>query len=195
VLDLVDINDLALKFCPEVASWQILGRGVHHYGPAHELAHALLSTPSERRLTSYGLCELANDPAYGYPVGCSCDGARCFVVELAAMTLSRGLVSGAGHPEIAEDEARATLHYRAFSQDREVREAADLLLERRGLAGKARSRADLLSWIRRRRLVAACGRVAGDKRRDRAAREVSLEIDRIRERNGLPPLFASVGLP
>lgn len=82
-LTLADIHELAVRYCPRPARWDYLLVD-DYWGPAHEIAHALLSTPEERALPSYGLCD-------GEP-GCSCTDGWCYVVEAAAMRISGHLL-------------------------------------------------------------------------------------------------------
>lgn len=101
-LTLPALHDLALRWCPPDARWGYLLDGWDYWGPAHELAHAILSRPEERTVSDYGLCEAA---------ACRCPGERCHVVELAAQRISGHLLRTVGRQDLAEDDIWSTDGY------------------------------------------------------------------------------------
>lgn len=111
------------------------------WGPAHELAHALVASPKERTQRDFGLtCE---------PGMCRCPGEHCHVVELSAMSVSRRLVTAAGHAHLADVELQATPDYDMMVWSRPVRAARRLLVRRR-LLRLPRTIAGLRQFVRDR---------------------------------------------
>ncbi len=101
-LTLPALHELANLWCPAQARWNYLLAGFDHWGPAHELAHALLSRPDERVQLNYGLCEA------GY---CSCLAERCYGIELAAQRISWRLLAVVGREDLAREDIDATDYY------------------------------------------------------------------------------------
>lgn len=142
-LTLPDLHALALRWCPRPARWSHLLRARHiAWGPAHEIAHALLSLPAERRLADYGMCSA------GF---CCCPGDRCDIVETAAIKVSARLLVAAGRPDAVQLEADATEGYADLMTPWHVRRA-HWLLGRRGLrlGTLPRTRAELERLLERR---------------------------------------------
>lgn len=143
-LTLSDLHALALRYCPRPARWDRLlrVRPPIAWGPSHEIAHALLSQPAERRLADYGMCSA------GF---CRCYGDRCDVVEVAAIKISARLFVAAGRPDAVRIEAEATEGYAELVTPWYVRRAHGLL-GRRGLRLRTlpRTRAGLERLLERR---------------------------------------------
>lgn len=63
-MNLSDLKDLALKYCPARSiNWPIFEA---EWGPAHELAHALLSSTEERRKKTFGLPSIPDEYDQGF---------------------------------------------------------------------------------------------------------------------------------
>lgn len=121
-LTLHDLRDLAVAWCPIKARWEYLIDVVDYWGPAHELAHAILSRPEERARRSYGLCEAGE---------CRCVGERCHVVELAAHRISYRLLAAAGREDLGADDINATDHYAEVATHVNYRASWRMLREER----------------------------------------------------------------
>lgn len=79
------------------------------WGPAHEIGHALLSTPAQRALALFGLCSIGE---------CSHHG-RCDTIEVAAMLISTRMHARMGRLDLVRAECRNTPDYaRLMSADR-----------------------------------------------------------------------------
>lgn len=96
-LALADIHALAVRYCPRPARWEHALAHVDSWAPAHELGHLLVSSPSERKRSSYGLVDYT----------CR-QRAHNWTAELAAMRISKALLMIAGRPDLVEREERNT---------------------------------------------------------------------------------------
>jgi hypothetical protein len=140
-LTLDDIYLLALSWVPRRAWWShLLLGGAEHWGPAHELAHALIEEPWRRRRRTYALCDFNK---------CTCRGQMCEVHEIAAMAISRRLLSATGNPRLANREYNDT-GYGWIIDDSVLNQRALALLKRKGLWPVPRSRSALEAQLRRR---------------------------------------------
>lgn len=93
------------------------------WGPAHEIAHALVASPEERTRPFFGLpCS---------PEFCRCDDERCHVVELAAMDVSRRILVSAGRRDLVDAELKATTDYDLMAHAANKRAARRLIARSR----------------------------------------------------------------
>lgn len=118
-MTLEDLHNLAVLWCPKKARWDNIFV-VDHWGPAHELGHALIETRDRWKKESYGRCSLSS---------CKCYLQRCVVYEAAAMTISRGLLKNVGREDLADDELQATDDY-DFIEEEHYRRAMRLLRDK-----------------------------------------------------------------
>jgi len=113
------LRQLALRWCPRPARWENLLRAKGpDWGPAHEIAHALLSQPQARLLPNYGLCSQ-----------CFCPGECCSIAEVAAMALSTTLHRRAGRKDLVAAEAEATDNYDLLMGPWYIQQANRLLIQ------------------------------------------------------------------
>ena len=94
MLTLADIHELALRWTPRRARMDGLLKQVDHWGPAHELGHALISTQAERDRYLYGLQRRPWRQQAAH--------------ELAAMRVSASLLITAGREDLVDAERRWT---------------------------------------------------------------------------------------
>ena len=137
---LEDIYELALSWVPRRAWWPHLLENAEHWGPAHELGHALVEEPWRRRKRAYGLHDFDK---------CTCRGQTCEVHEIAAMIISRHLLVSAKHTSLANREYNDT-GYGWIIDDPTLNRRARALLKRKGLWPIPRSRSGLEALLRRR---------------------------------------------
>src|SRR5262249_42492141 len=93
-LSLRDIHALALAWAPPRARMERLLAAAEHWGPAHELGHALISTPAQRVRYLYGLQR------------CTCQ--QHAANECAAVCISATFLQTAGRADLIEAEGRWT---------------------------------------------------------------------------------------
>lgn len=141
-ITLHEIYRLARQHAPLAARRERFVARDFGWGPAHELAHALLSTRRERSVEDYGMCDFG---------GCTCDRARCMVIEVAAMTISHALVRAAGWPDLVYAERSSSPRIDA-TFGRVLRRRARALLQKRGLWPIPATSARLRAAIAHRRL-------------------------------------------
>lgn len=135
-----DIYQLALSWAPRRARWSHLLEEAQDWGPAHELAHALIEEPWRRKKRDYALC----------PFGaCHCRGRMCEVHEVAAMIVSRKLLIAARKTHLANREYNDT-GYGWIIDDPTNVERACALLRRKGLWPVPTSKNALEAQLRRR---------------------------------------------
>lgn len=145
-LTLGDLSQLAWDFVPRRARrLDFLGNWLS-WGPAHELGHTLIATNEERNLRDFGL-----DCAIGF---CRCLGERCHVAELAAMRVSKALVTAAGVPALADKELEDTTDFDLMWSRTTWRASWRLVLARR-LWPLPRTRVGLEGLLTRRLLAVA----------------------------------------
>lgn len=137
-----EIYRMARQYAPLAARRERSVTYYNDWGPAHELAHALLSTRRERTLQDYGMCDFG---------GCTCERARCMVIEVAAMAISHALVRAAGWRDLALAERQASPRIDAAFA-RVLQRRARALLRIRGLWPIPATSARLRAAITRRRL-------------------------------------------
>jgi len=80
-LTLTQLWRLAVTYAPRAAARAdfLTPKNGYSWTPAHELAHAVLSTKDQRGLPNYGMCEIES---------CRCPRESCHLVEGAVMRLS-----------------------------------------------------------------------------------------------------------
>jgi len=119
-----ELKRLAIAWVPRQAAWwSIINQPAPSWGPAHELAHALISRPHQRSQNSYGLCDVG---------GCFCRGWSCLTYETAAMLLSSTWHRAVGYENLIVAEIDATPDY-AVIDDAFWRIRGRRMLRRRGL--------------------------------------------------------------
>lgn len=168
VLNVEDLRQLALRWCPLVATYWgfVMGKTIE-WGPAHELGHALVEPKSRRSRHGYGRCDIES---------CACPTQRCLVTEAAAMMISSDLHGACGRHELIATERRSTPSYDAYIAPEADRARAHLerlklwpvpqtirglevALRRAGLAPTRRLSAELL---RRDRIAEAVAQAEAD---------------------------------
>lgn len=95
MLSVDQILELVHRYMPRRALARAILFG-SRWGPAHELAHALIALPYERRQKRFGLDKKGVDPTYA------------LTCEAAAMRISFRLHRACGDPRLVNDELRAT---------------------------------------------------------------------------------------
>lgn len=128
-LTMHSIYDIALEFCPRVASFvHDHPRHWNTWMPAHEIGHFLVEPKCRRAIKMYGRCSL------GF---CRCRGEACNVAEMAAMVVSSRLLSAARRNDLIDKEWRATADLDHVTQKNY--NDARALLRRKGLGRIPRS--------------------------------------------------------
>lgn len=112
---------LANEWCPRDASWTHLLDYWDSWGPSHEIGHALIEPYERQGQGDYGRCTT------GF---CRCDD-ECDVYEIAAMLVSKALVTAAGHPELADKEIEDTTDYDLAASPQNYRRARALLRKKK----------------------------------------------------------------
>lgn len=155
-MSLRDLWNIANEWCPRKAAWTNLLDYWDSWGPSHEIGHALIEPRKRRNKDSYGRCA---------PGFCEHEDDECDVFEVAAMMISRRLVTVAGHPNLANREVNDTNDYDLIATPRNFRRAR-ALLKRKKLWPVPRTKAALERALQQR-----CGRrIPVAKRRKRAKR-------------------------
>ena len=139
-MTLDDLYKLALSWVPRKAWWPHLLEDPNHWGPAHELGHALIEEPWRRHKRAYGLCDLGD---------CKCRGRVCEAHEVAAMVISRRLLDATGNIHLSNREFNDTGYSWIIDDLTNVRRARALLRKKK-LWPVPRSRRALEALLRRR---------------------------------------------